>query len=1742
MSRGTADDDAPIEITPEIIEGSLEADAPVGASRPSFTTAAAADPEADLAFYLEEAAQGDAARAPGLLYEIGRIRERALGDGEAALASYRQALAGDGAFLAAWGALRRTFAARELWTDLTALLDHGIGIQGAALPARDRADLGVERGRVLEDRLARRADAAASYRAALEAAPDHTPALLARLMLAVRVGERDGIDAALAGLARRAGDRERRAALAAERARAQRRADGAAGADAPGAPDAGDGGASAALHTVRDAIAACAEGPGDGEATARPPAALLSELEQLARLGAVPRVQIDALELLARHAPNGDAALEAALHRQRARLLRDAAGEPEAAFQALATARRLAPEHPLATVEMLDVADQLGRADLIAALMDEIDGAHGGSGPARQAGAAASSDASGAAADTAPAERAETAAPAVTADDGEAPDNAAGPIDATIDAAAAARAAAALVASRLVEALARSGRAAEALERLRVHAQPGARGDDAAARAVHVALLAETGDAAGLAAAFEGQAERSEGAAAAHALVRAATLRDRVLNDAEDPQRRVRAEALYRRALAIRPGYAPAVDGLEALLRAEGRWADLARVFQDDLAQLPPGDSETDGDGASASEGAAAAARARRRYLIEQLVALHRDRLGDLGRALDLQRRLVALDPGDLGAWVVARDLELSLSLSDTAAEGAVGPAQVTTLSALAERAGDAGVAAALRAEAARLAGATAAAEALYRQARAADGSGLAAGGLAALLAEPSDRMDAIASELAAADAGGPTARALRFRLAWEHAAARRFPAAIDLLRPLRARGDAVAGALSYQLARQSGDATLALTLLREADGAAPAGLGAASDLGEALERLGDRAGADEAFRQVLRRGRPTGPADAVDATDAALGLLRLTATAEPPEPGAVVAVLRALADAATDNPAAAAGATREADRLDAALGRPVTAPVASGPGTSPDDALLAWMTGVRAADHGRVAGALLDLAAALDGGAGARSLLARAAARSRLASPATADAVHRRAWSAAPGDPALAHSASDLPAASSAGAWAEARAARPAASAPTAGLAMAVDLERALDDETAGRLGAALGAYGRVLGRDADHLEAMEGVRRVARAAGDGLGEARALARLGALVKTPARSGRLYAEAGELYEAAGRADEAIAAYTKALGRLPADDAAFGRLAGLLRARAASQDPAAAKAAAQALDRLLSHRLQHRAPTGDAGDAIALLAERARNRLRRLDDRENAVEDFKRILKIDARHEDSLRQLATLAIEMRYPADAAKLLERYLAVVEPHDAAAADVARLELAQSLEHAHDRPRAIETLKQAVALRPGDTVPLERLANLYVRSRDWAGAIGALNAWEQAVTDGRFRSDLHMRIGTLLRDQAYDLPAAAMSFQRAAELDPLGDGTAALAQLYESAGDKTARRKVIDDAIAEMRRQLQQDPLDLPRLRRLRELLDKSAGAGDGEATRAVAEVLALVGQAPAVAPAGDDAARPRIAGPDAAAALWAAAADPAALGFLTEVWPLLADAALELHPVNAAELGAVRQNRLVAGAEPRLAWLEEAAASLGLAGVALHLALHPTARDDGEVKAVELPAPALVFGAAAVAGGGAAVFWFGRALGALRQRATVLARLAPEELQGLFVAAAAVAGAAAEGGGARPGDATAEVRAKALGRALGRREKKALGLQASRFGFEPIDAAAWQRAVLRTSDRLGLVLSGDVVASARALGGFGEIVTPADVWRQPAVVDLLRFALSEAYLTARRQAGLARGAAG
>jgi hypothetical protein len=60
------------------------------------------------------------------------------------------------------------------------------------------------------------------------------------------------------------------------------------------------------------------------------------------------------------------------------------------------------------------------------------------------------------------------------------------------------------------------------------------------------------------------------------------------------------------------------------------------------------------------------------------------------------------------------------------------------------------------------------------------------------------------------------------------------------------------------------------------------------------------------------------------------------------------------------------------------------------------------------------------------------------------------------------------------------------------------------------------------------------------------------------------------------------------------------------------------------------------------------------------------------------------------------------------------------------------------------------------------------------------------------------------------------------------------------------------------------------------------------------------------------------------------------------------------------------------------------------------------------------------------------------------------------------------------------------------------------------------------------------VLRTADRLGLMLAGDVAASALALAGSAgnHLASANEVATNPAALDLLRFALGEQYPSLRK----------
>ena len=120
-------------------------------------------------------------------------------------------------------------------------------------------------------------------------------------------------------------------------------------------------------------------------------------------------------------------------------------------------------------------------------------------------------------------------------------------------------------------------------------------------------------------------------------------------------------------------------------------------------------------------------------------------------------------------------------------------------------------------------------------------------------------------------------------------------------------------------------------------------------------------------------------------------------------------------------------------------------------------------------------------------------------------------------------------------------------------------------------------------------------------------------------------------------------------------------------------------------------------------------------------------------------------------------------------------------------------------------------------------------------------------------------------------------------------------------------------------------------------------------------------------------------------------------------------------------------------------------------------------------------------------------------------------------------------------------------------------------MSRRDRKALMLQSSRFGFESVDPTRWGLAVRRTADRLGLLLAGDVAAAARAaartdparwktavrqtanrlahmLDSDGKPAPPEEPTSRSALdqvrgseraLDLLRFGLGDVYPALRRE---------
>src|SRR5579871_3290222 len=312
--------------------------------QPPLVEAAEEAPEAARELYQAEAAVAEGGRRSALLGEVSRLAETSgAAEGSGALEAARAAFESDPASVRALWVLRRLLTEARRWDELEAALQQAASAQGAAaVDPVVRADLLVERGRLCEDRLERPGDGVACYREALAAAPDHPGALLALVLAAARQQDAALEAEALGGLARRAVSAPRRAALVIEEAVARRRS---------GAPD-GPARAFEALEgELQRADAAAPLGP------------LLRELDVLTRAGIPADTAVRALDLAARRIAGVDPGLAVALERERARLLREALGAPEAALDVLDGAARIDPAHPLVAADRIALALALGRLD-----------------------------------------------------------------------------------------------------------------------------------------------------------------------------------------------------------------------------------------------------------------------------------------------------------------------------------------------------------------------------------------------------------------------------------------------------------------------------------------------------------------------------------------------------------------------------------------------------------------------------------------------------------------------------------------------------------------------------------------------------------------------------------------------------------------------------------------------------------------------------------------------------------------------------------------------------------------------------------------------------------------------------------------------------------------------------------------------------------------------------------------------------------------------------------------------------------------------------------------------------------------------------------------------------------------------------------------------------------------------------------------------------------------------------------
>lgn len=347
-------------------------------------------------------------------------------------------------------------------------------------------------------------------------------------------------------------------------------------------------------------------------------------------------------------------------------------------------------------------------------------------------------------------------------------------------------------------------------------------------------------------------------------------------------------------------------------------------------------------------------------------------------------------------------------------------------------------------------------------------------------------------------------------------------------------------------------------------------------------------------------------------------------------------------------------------------------------------------------------------------------------------------------------------------------------------------------ELDRAEALELAGRLREAGTVVAAVLAVQPGDLRALEALRRLAQRAGDQAVWAHASYQLARVLGDRTAKLALLRDAASVFDAPATGDLAIATYKRILqvdagadelgralelvrgrGDVPALIRLLGDRLAWLETEAASQPETGDEQGNRPADR----------------EMVPLLLERA-TVLHKTGDAPAAMADLDALLDRAPDHAEALRFRADLAMSVGEVERAVALWRRCLSA-ESRPQRRAEI-ELQLAQVLaENVNDVAGAIENLERVVEASPDDLPLRERLLGLCLRASDWERATRELRVLARMRPTPQEKAREELRLGLMLRDRVNDRVGARLALDRARNLDPLNlDVVRELADLLEPA----------------------------------------------------------------------------------------------------------------------------------------------------------------------------------------------------------------------------------------------------------------------------------------------------------------------------------------------------------------